>query len=127
MQLNDRVVGGWSFVPIITTLFLLFCYIIVLSNSNCLWVVSQFIFYGYLKLRFPDVEVNPGPRTVPQCCRVMFSNINGLHCNRNDPAIAATKFDVVSCVETKVTGRRHVSELFCLASRLGSTSAIERC
>ena len=41
----------------------------------------------------------------------MFININGLHGNRDELAIAATKFDVVACAETKVTGRRHVSEL----------------
>ena len=68
-------------------------------------------FYGCLKLWFPDVEVNPGPRVASQCCRVMFTNINGLHVNRDELAIAATKFDVVACAETKVTGRRHVSEL----------------
>ena len=72
---------------------------------------SVLFFYGCLKLRFPDVEVNPGPRVAPQCCRVMFTNINGLHGNRDDLAIAATKFDVVACAETKVTGHRHVSEL----------------
>ena len=61
----------------------------------------------------PDVEVNPGPRVAPQCRRVMFTNINGLHGNRDELAIAATKFDVVACAKpkTKVTGRRHVSEL----------------
>ena len=41
----------------------------------------------------------------------MFTNINGLHGNRDELAIAATKFDVVACAETKETGRRHVSEL----------------
>ena len=44
-----------------------------------------------------------------QCCRVMFTNINGLHGNRDELAFAATKFDV-ACAETKVTGRRHLSE-----------------
>ena len=72
---------------------------------------SVLFFYGCLKLWFPDVEVIPGPRVVPQCCRVMFTYINGLHGNRDELAIAATKFDVVACAETKVTGRRHVSEL----------------
>ena len=48
---------------------------------------------------------------VPQCCRIMLSNINGLHGHKDELAIAVTKFDVVACVETKVTGRRHVSEL----------------
>ena len=47
-----------------------------------------------------------------------FTNINGLHGNRDELAIAATKFDVVACAETKVTGRRHVSELSCLVSKL---------
>ena len=68
-------------------------------------------FYGCLKLRFQDVEVNPGPMAAHQCCRVMFTNINGLYGNRDELAIAATKFDVVACAETKVTGRRHLSEL----------------
>ena len=72
---------------------------------------SVLFFYMSLKLRFPDVEVNPGPRASLQCCRVMFTNINGLHGNRHELTIAATKFDVVACAETKVTGRRHVSEL----------------
>ena len=41
----------------------------------------------------------------------MFTNINGMHGNRDELAIAATKFDVVACAETKVTGHRHLSEL----------------
>ena len=41
----------------------------------------------------------------------LFTNINGLHGNRDELAIAATKLDVVACAETKVTGCRHVSEL----------------
>ena len=53
-------------------------------------------FYGCLKLLFPDVVVNPG--------RVVFTNIIGLHGNRDELAIAATKFGVVACAETKVTG-----------------------
>ena len=71
---------------------------------------SVLFFYGCLKLRFPDVEVNPSPRVAHQCCRVMLTNINGLHGNRDELAIAATKFDVAACTETKVTGRRHLSE-----------------
>ena len=72
---------------------------------------SVLFFYGCLKLRFPDVEVNPGVRVAHQCCRVMFTNINGLHGNRDELAIATSKFDVVACAETKVTGRRHLPEL----------------
>ena len=72
---------------------------------------SVLFFYGCPKQCFPDVEVNPGPRVAHQCCRVMFTNINGLHGKRDELAIAATKFDVVACAKTKVTGRRHLSEL----------------
>ena len=61
--------------------------------------------------RFLDVDVNPDPRAVPQCCREMFTNINGLHGNRDELAIATNKFDDVAYVETKVTGRRHVFKL----------------
>ena len=86
--------------------------LIVFPNYYCLWIVSLFFFfYGCLKLWFPDVEVNPGSRVAPQCCSVMFTNINGLHGNRDELAIAATKFDVVAYAETKITGRRHVSKL----------------
>ena len=79
---------------------------------------SVLFFYGCLKLRFPDVEVNPGPRVAHQCCRVMFTNFNGLHGNRDEPAIAATKFDFVACAETKVTCRRHLSEMLLPISKL---------
>ena len=41
----------------------------------------------------------------------MFTNVNGLHGNKDELAIAATKFHVLACAETNVTGRRHVSEL----------------
>ena len=70
------------------------------------------LFYGCLKFRFPDVEVNPGPRMAPRnWCKVMFTNINGLHGNLEELAVAAAGFDVVCCAETKVSGRRHVAEL----------------
>ena len=105
LEQGDRLVGrGWSFVLIITALFFIFCP--VFSNSK-----SVLFFYRCLKIRFPNIEVNPGPRAAPQCCRVMFTNINGLHGNRYELAIAATEFDVVACAETKVTGRKHVSRL----------------
>ena len=69
-------------------------------------------YYGCLRLRFPDVETNPGPRSVrPRSCRVMFSNINGLHGNLEELAVAAAGYDVVACAETKVTNRRHLAEL----------------
>ena len=34
------------------------------------------IFYGGLRLRFLDVETNPGPRRpVPDVCRILYSNV----------------------------------------------------
>ena len=69
------------------------------------------LFYGCLKLRFLDVEENPGPRP-RNSCRVMFTNINGLHGNLDELAVASSSgFDVVVCAEAKVTGRRHAAEL----------------
>ena len=56
--------------------------------------------YGNLKLLFPDVEVSPGSWAVPKRCRVRFFNINSLHGNRDELAIAATKFDMADCAET---------------------------
>ena len=68
------------------------------------------IFYCFLKLRFPDVEENPGPGRVPRnSCRILFTNINGLHRNLDDLALAAVGVDIVVCAETRVTHRRHVS------------------
>ena len=104
----DSLVGAlrWSFVPIITALFFLFCLILF----SILRIIYGFqvcsFFYGCVKLWFPDIEVNPGPRAVPNA-----SNVNCLHGNRDKLGIAATKFDVAACAETKVTGRRHVSDL----------------
>ena len=46
---------------------------------------------------------DPGPRVVPQFYRFIFSNINGLHGNRDELAVAASKFDVVAFAEMKVT------------------------
>ena len=37
------------------------------------------IFYACLRLRFLDVETNPGPRRpVPAVCRILCSNVLGL-------------------------------------------------
>ena len=43
------------------------------------------IFYGCLRLRFLDVETNPGPRgPVPAVCRILCSNVRGLAENLSD-------------------------------------------
>ena len=82
---------------------------------------SVLYFYGCLKLQFPDDEVNPGPMVAPQCCRVMFTIINGLHGYRDELAIAATKFDVVACAETKGP---HQRQRFSIATAMCSQIAV---
>ena len=48
------------------------------------------LFFACLKLRFPDVEVNPGPRAAGLCtCRTLCCNIRGLHGNLKDLSLAA--------------------------------------
>ena len=70
------------------------------------------IYFACLKLRFPDVEVNPGPRrAAPKKCRILYSNIRGLSANKDDLAVASVHYDVLLCAETLVSNRRHLSEL----------------
>ena len=70
------------------------------------------IFYGYLRLRFLDVETNPGPRhPVPAVCRILCSNVRGLAGNLSDLAVASSQYDILLCSETLVSDMRHVSEV----------------
>ena len=73
--------------------------------------VPVFVFYCFLVVRFPDIELNPGPRQAPAKTRVMFTNINGLFGNIKDLAVASTRYDVIMCAETKVTSYRNVAEV----------------
>ena len=69
-------------------------------------------FYACLRLRFPDVETNPGPRRpVPAVCRILCSNVRGLSRNLSDLTLASSQFDILLCSETLVSDMRHVSEL----------------
>ena len=48
------------------------------------------IFYGCLRLRFLDVETNPGPRLpAPDVCRILCSNVLGLTGNLSDLTVAS--------------------------------------
>ena len=70
------------------------------------------LFYECLKLRFPDVETNPGPRRpVPAVCRLLCSNVRGLSRNRSDLTMASSQFDILLCCETLVSDMCHASEL----------------
>lgn len=76
--------------------------------------ISLFVFNSdNLKLlKFPDVELNPGPRAAaPVRCRLLCCNIRGLHCNIKDLTVASSGFDVIMCSETFVSRQRHMSEL----------------
>ena len=69
-------------------------------------------FYACLRLRFPDVETNPGPRRpVPAVCRILCSNIRGLSRNLNDLTVSSSQFDILLCSETLVSDMHNMSEL----------------
>ena len=70
------------------------------------------IFYGCLRLRFLDVETNPGPRRpVPAVCRILCSNARGLAGNISDLTVASSQYDRLLCSETLVSDMRQVSEV----------------
>ena len=70
------------------------------------------IFYGCMRLRFLDVETNPGPRRpVPTICRILCSNVRGLAGNLSDLTVASSHHDILLCSETLVSDMRHVSEV----------------
>ena len=69
-------------------------------------------FYSCLRLRFPDVEINPGPRRpVAASCRILWSDVLGLSGNLSDLAMALSQYDIPLCSETLVSDLRHLSEL----------------
>ena len=70
------------------------------------------IFYGCLRLRFLDVETNPGPRRpVPAVCRILSSTVRGLAGNLSDLTVASSQYDILLCSEPLVPDMRHVSEV----------------
>ena len=69
-------------------------------------------FYSCLRLRFPDVETNPGPRRlVAASCRILCSNVRGISGNLSDLDVASSQYDILLCSETLVSDLRNVSEL----------------
>ena len=56
------------------------------------------IFYACLRLRFLDVETNPGPLCpVPDICRILCSNVWGLAANLSDLTVASSQYDILLC------------------------------
>ena len=69
------------------------------------------IFYGCLRLRFLNVETNPGPcRPVLTVCRILC-NVQGLAGNLSDLTVALSQYDILLCSETLVSDMCHVSEV----------------
>ena len=106
------LVGGGDFLPSLLPpppILLIFVYI----HRNISFMETLYLLYfGCLILRFPDVELNPGPRRPPpRCCRVLCSNVRGLSGNLADLTVAAPHYDILLCSETLVSDRRHQSEL----------------
>ena len=59
-----------------------------------------------------DVEVKPGPTFCRrQQCRMLYSNICGLHANLNDLMVSSRQFDILFCSETLVSNLRSPKEL----------------
>ena len=87
---------------------------------NMIWFMEflQLIYYACLRLRFVDVETNPGQRRpVPDVGRILCSNVWGLAGNLRDMSVASSQYDILLCSETLVSDMRHVPEL--LVPRFG--------
>ena len=70
------------------------------------------IFYGCPRLRFLDVETNPGPRRpVPDVCRIRCSNVRSLAGNLSDLTVASSQYDILLYSETLVSDMRHMSKV----------------
>ena len=70
------------------------------------------IFHGCLRLRFLDVETNPGLHCpVPAVCRTLCSNVLGLARNLSDLTMALSQYDILLCSETLVSDMHHMSEV----------------
>ena len=70
------------------------------------------IFYACLRLRFLDVEINPGARRpVPAVCRILCSNVRGQARNLSGLTVASSQYDILFCSETLVSDMHNVSEL----------------
>ena len=84
-------VGGGGNIAIATALppsSLVYCIVNIKQFMDVLYL----IFYGCLRLRFLDVETNPGPRRpLPAVCRILCSNVWGLAANFTDLTVASSQ------------------------------------
>ena len=81
-------VGGGGYIAITTALprsSFLYCIV----NIEYFMEYLSLIFYACPRLRFLDVEINPGQRLpVPAVCRILRSNVRGLAGNLSDLTMA---------------------------------------
>ena len=64
------------------------------------------IFDACLRLRFLDVETNPGPRRpVRAVCRILCSNVRGLTGNLSDLTVASSQYDILLCSGLRCASR----------------------
>ena len=104
-------VGGGGNIAISTALPPSFC-VLCCKHLIVYGIHISYFFYVCLRLRFPDVETNPGPRRpVPTVCRLLCSNVRGLGGNLSGLTVALSQYDILLCSETLVSDSRHVSEL----------------
>ena len=79
------------------------------------YLFMDFLIFFFLLVAFVvdclcDIESNPCPGS-DRRVRVLYSNIRGLHVNLDELAVAESDYDVLVCAESKVSDRRHFSEL----------------
>ena len=112
--------GSWVLLVAVVTLPSQLPYPIIVCALYC----KHQIVYGFslsdcLRLRFLDVETNPGPRLpVPAVCRILCSNVRGLAAKLSDLTVASSQYDILLCSETLVSDMRHVSEVLVPAAVL---------
>ena len=90
-------VGGGGNIAIVSALPLSSFLIVVPIYSYHMGAL-HLKFYSCLRLQFPDVETNLGPRSpVAASCRILCSNMRGLSRNLSDLAVASSQYDILLC------------------------------
>ena len=101
-------VGEGSNIAIATTLPPSF-FCIVLQIFRQSMESLYLIFYACLRLRFLDVETNPGPqRPVPTVYRILCRNARGLSRNLSNITLNSSPYDILLCSETLVSYMHHL-------------------
>ena len=93
----------------------LFCRLISFSYGyyKNVFLLLSFLLFCLLLIVCGDVESNPGPGSDKRV-RVLYSNIRGLRADLDEFSVAGSDFDVLVCAESKLSDRRHLSELHIL-------------